>query len=159
MTKELVPSSFLNTDEYEGLIEECQAILTEGVFNFRMEKILTYGRLGERIVEDILYKKYNKGNTNFLGEIAKDIGISYSELYRAVQFYTKFKIVSPDDEGFNRFEEGKNISWSKIKQKYLPAELHKDCEHTWEKIEAWRCKQCKKVNTFNPYVKSTESNR
>lgn len=141
---------YSNSDEYQALIEECQAIMTEGVWNFRTEKILTYGRIGERITEDSLFEKYGKGNLKFLETIAKDTGISYSEICRSVQFYQKFKIVSPDSESWNKFKEGKNISWNKIKSDYLPERKNKDCKHDLEKVISWKCNICKKIFKEKP---------
>lgn len=144
-----------NSDEYIALLEECKAIITEGVWSFRLERILTYGKLGERIAEDELYKRYGIDNGIFLFNISKEIGISYSDICRAVQFYNKYHISSPDSEHWSDFAEGKNISWSKIKQKYLPVNPKTDCVHMFEEIKAWRCSMCKKVLTYNP-IKTNE---
>jgi len=141
-----------DSDEYSALIEECKAIITEGVWSFRLERILTYGKLGERIAEDEVYKRYGEQNGIFLVNISRDIGISYSDICRAVQFWEKYHISSPDSEKWSDFAEGKNISWSKIKQKYLPANPKTECAHNFEEIKAWRCSMCKKVLTYNPNV-------
>jgi len=138
------------SDEYLALIEECQAIITEGVWNFRLEKILTYGRLGERITKDSFCKKFQRGNLKFLETVAEDIGISYSELCRAVQFYEKFEIVSPTCEGWSKFKEGKNISWSKIKILYLPDRKQEECKHSFKRIEMWECRKCRKIVKEKP---------
>jgi len=149
-----------NDDSYSALVEECQSIIVEGVFNFRMEKILTYGRLGERIFNDELYNKYGKGNAGFLRKLAIDIGINYSDLARAIQFYEKFKIVSPDSESWSVFEEGKNISWSKIKQKYLPTNPAEECQHDLEEMIVWGCRMCKRIFREKPEIKKLdEKNR
>jgi len=153
MTKDLVPLSFLNTDEYEGLITDCCAIIVENIKISKMHKILAYGQLGERIVKDPLYKKYGKGSSAFLEAIADDVKISRSEIYRAIQFYEKFKIVSPDSENWSKFEEGENISWGRIKLRYLTALVHEDCKHTFEKIDCWKCRKCKKIIDYNPNEK------
>ena len=144
---------YRHTDEYEALITECQAIITEGIWNYRVEKILAYGRLGERVSTDPLYKKYGKGNLAFLEGISEDVGISYSDICRAIQFYEKFQIVSPESAGWDKLKEGKNISWSKIKTFYLPAENKKECDHVFEVLKVWRCKKCRKVFMVNPNEK------
>jgi hypothetical protein len=143
-----------NSDEYQALVGECQAIITEGVWSFRVERILTYGRLGERISEDEIYKRYGEENGIFLNDISKDIGIAYSDICRAVQFWVKFKINSVDSENWSKFKEGKNISWSKVKSYYLPEEPQKECEHDIEEIKAWQCRLCKK----RFYIKPDERN-
>ena len=145
--------SIKQTDEYQGLVNECQEIICVGVQNFRMEKILMYGRLGERIFNDSLYKKYGGSNSLLLEMMAKDIDISRSELYRAVQFYEKFNIVSPDSENFKMFKEGLNISWNKIKVRYLPAKISEKCQHAFKEIVCWQCKKCKKIFDYKPNEK------
>ena len=142
-----------HSDEYQALVEECQSIITERVWNFRMEKILMYGQLGERIITDLLYKKYSKGNVEFLEAIAKDVGIQYSEITRAIQFYEKFEVVAPDSEGWSKLKEGKNISWSKIKDLYLPEGDKKECKHDFKEIKRWQCRLCKKISDVNPNAK------
>ncbi len=154
MEKEQKLTTYRHTQEYEALVEECQAIITEGIWNYRVEKILAYGQLGERIFNDSIFKKYGKGNLAFLQAIAEDIGISYSDICRAIQFYEKFQIVSPEDAGWDSFREGKNISWSKIKRLYLPQEKRKECLHSNVKeIRRWQCTQCKKIFEYDPTKK------
>lgn len=153
MAKDLVPTNFRGSDEYKALIEECQAIIDVGVYNIRANKIIMMSQLGERISKDPLYERYAKGNSTVFEMMANDIGIARSELYRSIQFFEKFGVFSLDSENWNKFEEGKSISWGKIKVKYLPAVAHESCKHTAEKIEAWRCRKCKKVFTYNPNEK------
>ena len=137
-------------DLYNTMIEDCRAIIVERIYRAATEVIVAHGEIGERIVNDPLYKKYSKQHKDFLEKVARGIGISYSEVCRSIQFYQKFKIVSLSGESWDKFEEGKSISWSKIKQKYLPQNPKIGCEHYWEKIEAWKCRMCKKVLTYNP---------
>ena len=150
MIKEQSLTTYRYSEEYEALVEECQAIITEGIWNSRVEKILAYGRLGERIFNDSVFKKYGKGNLAFLNAIAEDIGISYSDICRAIQFYEKFQIVSPDSENWSKLKEGKNISWSKIKSYYLPTGERKECKHVTEKVIFWQCRKCKKLFKERP---------
>jgi hypothetical protein len=117
----LPTDSYRRTQEYQELIEESKAIVVEHAFNIRMTVILGKGQLGERIVEDPLFKKHSKGNQKFLRDVADDIGISYSTLCRAVQFYEQYKITEPDSPGWQKINEGKDISWTKIKKEYLPS--------------------------------------
>ena len=142
MTKQL-EIQYKTTDEYEALIEDCKAIVTERIFNARTEIILAHGQLGERIVNDPIYKKHGKGNQELIKQIARDMGVSWQEVYRSIQFYEKFKIVSPGAKQWDKFAEGKNISWKKIKTNYLPEGKSKPHDCQWETIE--RCKICKKV--------------
>ena len=111
-----------DTDEYKYTVEDCRAILAQRLKNSRVEIILAYGEVGKRIVDSKFYQKHAKGNQSLVEELARDIGIGYKEACRAVQFYQKFGISSEDSltgETLKRFEEGENISWYKIKTKYL----------------------------------------
>ena len=148
MTEDIV-LSYRNTEPYQALVEECQAILVQRIKNSREEVILAYGQIGERIYCDPLYEKYEKGNQEFVKNLAEDIGISYSEAQRAIQFYRKFGIVSPDSENWSKFKEGENISWNKIKQLYLPSGKEEH-EHLWERIERWRCSICGSIRKEKP---------
>ena len=143
MKTKKIEENYRESDAYKSLIDDCRSTLVEGIFNARMEVIITHSRIGERVATDKLYKKYGKGNQEFIQQLAKDMEVSYQEIYRSIQFYEKFKIVSPDGEGWDRFEEGKNISWNKIKNNYLPERIKKDHICEWETIE--RCKICKKI--------------
>ena len=109
-----------DNDQYWAIIEDCRAIITERIWRSRLEVILAHGEIGQRICNDQLYKKYGKGNQVFTKRLSNDIGISYSDACRSIQFYEKFKIVSLDGEPWNEFKEGKSITWDKIKKFYLP---------------------------------------
>lgn len=99
-------------NKYKELIEDCQGILTEGGFVARMSRVEVYHTLGGRIIEDTFYKEFEKGNTKFLADLAKNIGTSTRTIYYAVKFYQLF----PD---LALLKEGKDLSWSKIVEKYL----------------------------------------
>ena len=150
MTKTLDTSVTRQSDEYQSLIDECQAILTEHIWISRVEVIVAHGKIGERLVDDPLYKRYERGNMEFLKMVAEDIGISYSEISRCVQFYKKFKIVSADGENWSKFKEGKNLSWNKIKKFYLPQRVKESCKHSFKQITCWECRICHKVFKTRP---------
>jgi hypothetical protein len=139
MAQEIVKSD----EKYQALIEDCRTILGEGVWTARMELIIAYGRLGRRILEDPLYQKYQRGNQEFLRELASDSGISYATLLRAVQFYKKYEIDSPESEGWKLLPEGKNISWHKIVKNYLPTGASKKHICDWRAVEM--CRICRKI--------------
>lgn len=115
---------YRNSEQYTALVEESIAIFQERLKNSREELILGYGQLGERIANDPLYKDY--GNGELIKTLAEDTRLSESTIYRAVQFYNQYHIVSPTSESWNKFEEGQNISWNKIKTKYLPEQPGKE---------------------------------
>ncbi len=121
----------LATKWYTELIEDLSGRLTEGFFNSRWELIETYHYLGRRILDDNdNFQRAGYGKKIF-AEIRKsleDVGIKTSEssIYRAVQFARKYP-------SLETLKEGKNISWSKICQKYLP--LPKDMQEEEDKNE------------------------
>ena len=124
------------SDEWNYLVEDCRAIISQRVKNSRMEIILAYAEIGNRIAEDPLYKKYGKGNQKFLSSLFGEMEISESSGYYAIEFYEKFikkyiiiGITAESEDVSNALErsmqknfidEGENISWYKICNKYLP---------------------------------------
>ena len=138
-----IEKSYRESDEYKSLIDDCKSTLVEGISIIRTDVIILHGKIGERVTTDKLYKKYGKSNQEFIRQLAKDMQVSYQEIYRSVQFYEKFKIVSLDGEGWDRFKEGKNISWNKIKNDYLPERIKKEHVCEWETIE--RCRICRRI--------------
>lgn len=119
------------SDEWRYLVEDCRAIISQRIKNSRMEIILAYAEIGNRIIEDSLYKKYGKGNRKFLFSLFGEMGISESSGYYAIEFYEKFikKYINISEDVSNALErsmqknfidEGENISWHKICNKYLP---------------------------------------
>lgn len=99
-------SPILTTEDwYESLIVDCDAIITEGVFNSRWTLIQTYHDLGERIRKE----KDKAPTTKLVKQVAKDLDVTERNIWYAVQFYDAY----PD---INQLPEGKNISWSKVKK-------------------------------------------
>jgi hypothetical protein len=130
-------------EEYNALKEECEAIFKEHLFSSRQELIMAYSELGERIAEDPIYKKFSKGNRKLLNMLARDTNLGEQTIYKAVQFYEKYGLFTLTTGNWQEFEEGKNISWNKIKTKYLP-EAKRECP--CEELETiTRCKKCKKI--------------
>lgn len=111
----------IKEDWYQSLIEDCEALLTEGIFNYRQVLIETYHELGKRISKDEGKAKDLKTH------VSRDINRSVRTIERAVQFYKKF----PD---LKTLPDGKNVSWHKICKYYLP-------EKTVEKDEP-KCRHC-----------------
>lgn len=102
-------------DWYQSLIDDCKSIVTEAVFNSRWELIAGYHALGKRIATDDSFQKHSKGNKVACKGLARNLSMSERTLYYAIQFYQKYP-------SLDALPEGKNISWTKILTKYLPAQ-------------------------------------
>ena len=98
---------------YQSLVDDIRAMVVERIFNARWEVILLYHGVGKRLVTDSEFQKHARGNGYFLATLSQYVNVSERDLYRSIQFYEKF----PD---LDLLPEGKNISWSKIVNKYLP---------------------------------------
>lgn len=115
---EIIKNDYKESNEYILLIDDCRSIISEGVFRSRQELIEMYETLGNRIINDSLYKKWGQNTQGrFMSELVDDVGKSRSTLYYATQYVEKL-----DNKEFSMTVEklGKNISWSKIKA-LLPA--------------------------------------
>jgi len=125
MNKEIV--QYRSDEKYNYLVEDCIAIITQRIKNSRQQLIIAYAEIGERIVSDKFYNKFGKGNQEFLKGLFLDIGICSSNGYAAIALYEKyflnrFQDVSTGMEILMSEEflpEGDNLSWNKIKTKYL----------------------------------------
>ncbi len=93
---------------YSSLTEDCDAIITETVFNSRWELIKGYHELGKRILLDLpKFEEYKAEGESAVQCIAKSTGKSQRTIYYAIKFARKY-----DD--INQLPEGKNISWYKV---------------------------------------------
>ncbi len=131
-------------DWYEALIEECGAIITETIYNYRMTLIDGYHQLGKRILEenDNFNRKKIYGD-EIVRRISKSLQKGERTIYYAIQFVKKY----PDLNKFlDEVEEGKNISWRKVVKVYLPdrSEIREErvrrCTHP-----ELKCLECGKV--------------
>jgi N6-adenosine-specific RNA methylase IME4 len=105
--------SIITQDWYTTLVDECKQILTEAVFTSRWALVEGYWQLGKRIRGDKLAQEHAKGNKTFVQDLGRNLGVSSTTLYYALQAYDKY----PD---IDKIPEGKNISWNKLITKYLP---------------------------------------
>ena len=105
----------IQADWYQSLIDDCHSIMVEAEFISRWVLVKGYHAIGLRILQE---------NDNFEREkiygqeIVKRVSISLDKgtrtVYKAVQFAKMF----PD---LALLPEGKNTSWHKICNKYLPS--------------------------------------
>jgi len=99
MTSEVVVP-IENEQWYSQLIEDCKDIITEAVFTSRWALVEGYHQLGERIVTDSDYNKWEQNKAGLvLQGLAKDINISERSLYYAIQFYEKYPRLDAVAEG------------------------------------------------------------
>ena len=101
-------------DWFNQLIDDCQNIIVEAEFTSRWVLVEGYHALGIRIKQDD--SKIVQGGSTLrktLSCMTKYLNKSERTLYRAVQFAQEF----PD---LALLPEGKNTSWFKICNKYLP---------------------------------------
>lgn len=102
------------TDELESLIDDCKAIYVEHDFISRWARVELYHKVGERICASPY-----KNDREKLSRVTNETGIKERNIYRAIQFYEMF----PD---LNKLPEGKNVSWHKICNDYLPKPTDKE---------------------------------
>jgi len=126
---------------YKLLLDDLKAIITESVFTSRIELIKGKWLFGERLVTDENYKKTpGEHKESFLKGIAVELNAHIKEIYRCVQFYEKYPNKTFDTV-CQSLPEGKNISWHKLTNIYLPETSAKEQEID-ENIET--CNKCPK---------------
>jgi hypothetical protein len=99
---------------FEALVDECKSTVVESEFVSRMALVTGYHELGKLIKEKT--EDFNRAEIygkKIVQCIAECIGKSERSVRYAVQFYEKY----PD---LSLLPKGKNVSWYKITQKYLP---------------------------------------
>ena len=95
------------TEEYTEFIEELKATVIEGVKTYRETLIALYHEIGGLL---------SRHTQTSIQTISKDSGLDERMLQRCLQFYKQF----PEINKVYELEEGQNISWHKIVNKYLP---------------------------------------
>ena len=104
----------IQTDWYQSLIDDCQSIIIEAEFTSRWSLVVGYHSLGLRILQD--EPKIVQGGSTLretLQHVAKLINRKERTLYNAVKFAKKY----PE---LDLLPEGKDTSWRKICNEYLP---------------------------------------
>lgn len=107
------------TDFYQSLLDDCKAVITEKMFNSRVEIIEGKWELGKRINEENeqmeRVKIYGK---RIIETLAEDLNVSTSNLWTCMQFYNRFP-EKTFSKVLENLPEGKDISWYLIMTKYL----------------------------------------
>ena len=103
-------------ERYQALLDEIHTIQGETIKLARDAVIQYKYKMGEAIVVELTRDNLQEYGI-IITRLSKDLKISESELYRCVEFKTKY----PDlEKALELFPEGENISWDKIKTQYLP---------------------------------------
>ena len=105
----------IQADWYQSLIDDCNSIIVEAEFTSRWVLVEGYHSIGLRILQD--EPKMIQGGSTLRGtlqHVANFLNKKERTLYYAVQFAREY----PD---LSLLPEGKNASWHKICNKYLPA--------------------------------------
>ena len=99
---------------FVALADELNSIFVEHEFTSRWALVEGYHAVGKRILEerDVLKQK-GISQKQFLAEISQKINRKERSLFYAIAFAQKY----PE---LDSLPEGKNVSWFKIVQKYLP---------------------------------------
>ena len=117
MTKELVDLS--KNDIYQTLLEDIRDVIIEKGTEARVAVIETKWLIGKDIVDSLVKLKRFEYGKSIVEQLANDLKISASGLYKCLQFYKRVPTAT-FDEALSKLPEGKNLSWHKITQKYLP---------------------------------------
>lgn len=134
-------------EEFQALAEEVNAILVEGSKVFREVKVKTMWLVGQAISASEQYKKFGKGNYDFILSLAEEIkkqnvGLPFGEttLYYCLQIFEMFpeweQLVSKSVELF-----GNNFSWNKVVKGLLHEHINDkgECLHEQTKIICVTC--------------------
>ncbi len=130
-------NELVRDENYQFLVEQIKATITEAVHNSRWFLVEGYWNVGKLIRE-----KFTGNNlTKQLQTLAVDVGISERTLWYCIQFYDRYP-------SLDTVPEGKNITWNKLITKYLPIKTTgKDSEDTpcpHRQVEILiRCARCR----------------
>jgi hypothetical protein len=115
---------------FTQLVEDCKNIIVEREFAARWELIEGYHSLGKRILDE--YPNFERAQI-YGEEIASRVSESLGRAERTVERAIQFAKMYPD---LNLLPEGKDTSWHRICNKYLPKPSEK------QKEDYLPCKSC-----------------
>ncbi len=108
MTKDLensTPEGYINLrDDIAYLLQKAKLQAYKAVDNIRVQ---TYWQIGERITKEELQKGRADYGSKVIHLLAEDLGFSRPELFKIVQFYRTYPIVS---------QVARQLSWSHIRE-------------------------------------------
>ena len=106
--------SDIEADELQSLIDDIKSTITETKFIARWVLVEGYHKIGERL-------QGVKNKRGIIVTVTKETGIKERNLYRAIQFYDMYP-------NLDLLPEGKDTSWHRICNEYLPIPKDKEPE-------------------------------
>jgi len=138
---------------FRNLVDDIENIRVEGEFNARWALIECRHQIGLRILAELQCneKAQGIGLKDLVQRVARHLNRSDRTVYQSVQFASKF----PDT---SMLPEGKDISWHKICNKYLPEPKQETKEDMTVLCECGvrytvKCPECGKVKTRTQHKK------
>ena len=134
---EVVETTEIQTDWYQSLIDDCQSIMVEAEFTSRWVLVQGYHTLGLRILaENDNFERQKIYGKEITSRVSISLEKSVRTIERAIQFAKKF----PD---LAALPEGKDTSWRKICNEYLPEHKEPNQPEFDENIEMQHeCPEC-----------------
>jgi len=119
---------------YQSMVDDITAINVETKTTAAVTVLHGKWEIGQKIYEE--YEGRNRKETygeGLMQSLSNDVGLSTSDLYACLKFYSKYQLPT-----FEKVEmelpEGKNMSWYKLKQEYLPDTKRQKKERSTYKI-------------------------
>ena len=134
---EVVEVKEIQTDWYQSLIDDCQSIMVEAEFTSRWVLVQGYHTLGLRILqENDNFEREKIYGKKIVQRVGESLGKSNQTIFCAIKFARKF----PD---LAALPEGKDTSWRKICNEYLPEHKEPNQPEFDENIETkHECPKC-----------------
>ena len=134
---EVVEAKEIQTDWYQSLIDDCRSIVVEAEFTSRWVLVQGYHTLGLRILaENDNFERQKIFGKEIVTRVSESLNKHERTIYRAIKFAKKF----PD---LATLPEGKDTSWRKICNEYLPEHKEPNQPEFDENIETQHeCPKC-----------------
>ncbi len=151
----------LNEEWFQYLIEELQSIITETVFASNMEILKGKWFVGQAIEKNLeRFSRAEIYGAKVNNIIAKRLNCSETTVKYCRLFYKSYPAIDWST-ALTSLPEGKNITWHKIVNQYLPEKSkseednpEQECQH--EKVEILiRCARCRERLAFRVQDKNS----
>lgn len=129
-----------HSDWYIALVEEIQAIKSEGLDEAKEILVKMKWRIGKAVRDEKKIYGLEK-------KLAEDIGISARNVRWCVQLYDKYPAVDWD-RAYMKLPDYKN--WTDLRNQLGDGEEEECMHEDVERIPRWRCKDCGRIFTEDP---------